>query len=541
MKTINYYWSIFAFVALLFTSCSTEETAVDTSPDAKNSAELTFGATLDNLANRAMNKGHFGQVPTCSDAEPDSAMVTFSYPGSGVDIVVEVGISKDSNGYFTEYSELLKIPVAQGSDFTKVTLKGFKVYDSNNNLIWVAPVAPGDFSGYINKPLPFDIDVYKGTKPYINVEVLCFDRRDVNEYGYPFFDLMPGKIYPLCFFANLCVGQRHFVGDYSVDLYYNDGTGRIQLYTSGDANAMPNTGFANGEYFAKPLCLVVPDKPEGFQDSQDYLFYVITPKDWTGSYGDVDNTPLAEVGLSWDDVNGLLNNDGTSNEYIHVFIGCGDNPGGGDDCDDNGGDADGDGICDNDDDCVNGQGDGCEPGGGDDCLLDSDSDGVANCNDVCPDEAGTVANNGCPETNGGDDNCETAFMYGNDADLEFRDFHTGNGKARWGWIAQGEGTYTIYAGAGNNYNKDMPVGTAVVTSDADNVYVTIDWAAGYEFTELHIDIFASMPSYDDVKAPGQYSYNESNNSGEKTYTYTNPTGNDNFFIVVHAKSCSLAQ
>jgi len=324
MKTIKYYWSIFAFVALLFTSCSTEETAVDTSPDAKNSAELTFGAMLDNLANRSMNKDHFDQVPTCSDEEPASAEVTFSYTGSGGDKVVDVGISKDAQGYFTEYNELLKIPVAQNAAFTTVTIKGFKVYDSNDNLIWVAPVAPGNFSGYVNKPLPFPIDVYPGTKPYIDVEVLCFDRRDVNEYGYPFFDLIPGKIYPLCFFANLCVGDRHFVGDYSVDLYYDDGTGRVQLYSSGDANAMPNTGFANGNYFANPLCLVVPDKPEDFLDSQDYLFYVITPKDWggPGNYGDVDNTPLAEEGLNWNDVNGLLNIDGTTNEYIHLFIGC---------------------------------------------------------------------------------------------------------------------------------------------------------------------------------------------------------------------------
>ena len=130
-------------------------------------------------------------------------------------------------------------------------------------------------------------------------------------------------------------------------------------------------------------------------------------------------------------------------------------------------------------------------------------------------------------------------MYGNETELEFSTMYTGNGNRGCGWIAQGSGTYPIYAAAGNNYKMDMPVGTAIVFYDAYDVYVTIDWAAGYEFTELHIDIFATMPTYNDLMAPGNYEYNESENSSEMMYTYDNPTGDDSFYIVVHANSCSL--
>ncbi|WP_026838042.1 hypothetical protein [Gillisia sp. JM1] len=542
MKTINYYWSIFAFVALLFTSCTTEETAVDTSPDAKNSAELTFGALLDNLANRSMNKDHFSQVPTCSDAEPDMAMVTFSYPGSGGDKVVEVGISEDSDGYFTEYNELLKIPVAQGTEFTKVTLKGFRVYDSSDNLIWVAPIAPGDFAGYITKPLPFDVDVYAGTKPYIDVEVLCFDRRDVNEYGYPFFDLVPGKIYPLCFFANLCVGERHFVGDYTLDLYYDDGTGRIQLYTSGDANAMPTTGLANGNYFANPLCVVVPDKPEGFLDSQDYLFYVITPKDWTGNYGDVNNTPLAEEGLSWNDVNALLNTDGETNEYIHVFIGCDDTPGGGDDCASNGGDIDGDGVCDDIDDCINGVGDGC-PGGGDDCTDnggDLDGDGV--CDDI--DDCINGVGDGCDNGNG--DDCDETVFVGSATDVNAIQFNElQNGPTRWGFIynfiATGDvttKTLDIYAGASTQYNlnSNTDIGDVTITYNqlTDEITVTFDFEnANNDLGTLHVNISETVPGEGTLQAPGSYNNNrdvEVNDGDSFTFDWD---GDDDFYIVIH--------
>lgn len=565
MKQIKLYLGVLAMFAMLFTSCSKEETGAAPGENANDSATLEFGAVLNDLANRAMtNKAHFDDIPDCSDADPAVAVISFSFGETTRTVTVD--IMEDEQGFFTAYDEMFKIPV--GDEPTEVTLHSFMVYDGategsgpffdeeNGNLIWIAPSeadSPGLFDGYVDQALPMTFSVEAGTKPYISVEVLCFDRRMVNEYGYPFFDITPKELYPLCFFANYCSDSgRHYVGNYAVSVWYDDGIGEpIQIYTNED----PETGMTGGEYSADPLCLVIPESP--FDDpDQDYIIYQVTPLSWPDSYGTIDETPMPMVHLSWSDIEELLSGDDNdeTTDYIHLFINCGDNPGGGDciagDSDEDGIcddvddciDVDHDEICDDQDDCINGVGVGCNPTG--DCTAgDVDQDGICDDIDDCidVDEDGICDNEDCDyidcETYEG---CETAFMFGNDYDLEFRDIYEGNGKGRWGWIAQGSGTYTIYAAAGNNYKMDNPVGTATVSSDGDHVYVTIDWAAGYEFTELHIDIFSSMPDYSDLKAPGQYTYNESDHSVEGMYTYDNPSGDDTFYIVVHAQSCSLA-
>ncbi len=315
MKKLNYSLSFIAILAMLFTSCSKEETSSPIDDISTDSAVLTFGAMLDNLANRSMNKAAFDQVPTCSDTEPDMAEVTFSYPGSGGDIIVEVGISQDDSGYFTEYSELLKIPIVQGTDFTKVTLKGFKVYDSSDELIWIAPVAPGNFAGYVDKPLPFDVDVYAGTKPYIDIEVLCFDRRDVNEYGYVFFDIEGKELIELCLFGNFCSPEgRHYVASFSTDVWLlnEDGSKGAPLY-EGVANNYNPEGPS-----AAPLCLVLPDN----LDLTDTYYVEITLLDG----GDYDSgkvgTVVKTLTITDTGVRTFFNSDMSTQEYAHFFVDC---------------------------------------------------------------------------------------------------------------------------------------------------------------------------------------------------------------------------
>ncbi|MCB7480654.1 hypothetical protein [Christiangramia sediminis] len=329
MKIINKYLAIVAIVALLFTSCSKDETSPVASDDPEaTSVDLSFGALLNDLANRGMNKAHFDQIPDCSEGEPAVAVVDFSYGGSDYTAVVD--ILEDENGYFTDYSEVLKIPVANNSSVT-VTLNGFMVYDGDpegdGDLIWIAPKrtegAPLDqFDGYVDRSLPFDFEVEDGTKPYISVEVLCFDRRMVNEYGYVFFDILPETIYPLCLFVNYCdENGRHYVADYSVDLYFGTDDTGIQLYDhEDDASAMATTGdYGDGEYYADPLCLVIPGPPANLDDDEPYLYLIVYPQDWDGT-GNIDNTPVPVL-LTWEAVEELLNSDGSTNEYLHLLVG----------------------------------------------------------------------------------------------------------------------------------------------------------------------------------------------------------------------------
>lgn len=561
-----------AIVALLFTSCSKEESATPGDDPNVQSVELTFGAILNDLSNRAMasaSKAHFDQIPTClDDADPAVARIGFSYGGNSY--VIDVDILSDEQGYFTAYSEDLKIPVPNNGS-VEVTLDSFRVYDGDpdggGTLIWIAPIESeeGEFDGYVDSALPFSFQVQDGAKPYIDVEVLCFDRRMVNEYGYPFFDIIPGKIYPLCFFANFCPPSgRHYVANYSVDLFYDDGTTRIQLY-DGDGPDLDDTNDS-----ADPLCLVVPESP--FEDpNEDYLFYVITPEDWTGNYGNIDNTPLIEVGLSWNDVEGLLNDDGETAEYIHLFIGCeppiDDCPGvptpsdpdgdcvPDDQCPDEPGTVDNFGCPDDpcpgddpDEDGVFGECDQCPNEAGtpdnfgcplDDCTTDTDGDGVVDCDDECPDTQGPAENDGCPEDD--DETCETAFMWGDTA------INTFDGVIRWGWAehfveGQSQTEFTIWAGAGQNEtSKGVAVGTATVSVDGDgDVHLVIDMDSGYSLTELHVNLTDGQPSGEIAKAPGQYNMNSIVDAGTLEYEFTDFdfTGDD-FWIIVHTVTCGV--
>lgn len=410
MKLFKNYLSALAVLALVFTSCSKEESsALD---DANSEfVELTFGATLNDLANRAANKSqHFDAIPTCSDNAPDYARINFSYGGQSYEVVVD--ILQDANGYYTDYSESLKIPVNGGS--TAVTLTGFLVYDSSHTIIWAAPVGSG-LANYVDSALPRTFNVAAGTKPYIDIEVLCFDRRMVNEYGYVFFDIVPDTIYPLCTFINYCnEAGRHWVANYSIDLYYGTNDEGIQLYDNADADARVTVGTRGGQYYADPLCLVVPGPPANLPNDQPYLYMVIHPNDWSDNYGDIDNSPVA-VQLSWNDVNELLNSDGTTNEYLHLFIGeCpgaldgeGGN-GGGPSCNLNDPNAD----CDND--SIPNRCDADNPNWE---TFDCDGDNVPNAVDNCVTQVGPASNNGCPESGF---TCEgNRYDFGNIADCQF--------------------------------------------------------------------------------------------------------------------------
>ncbi|MDX1471846.1 MAG: hypothetical protein R3213_10145, partial [Flavobacteriaceae bacterium] len=94
-----------------------------------------------------------------------------------------------------------------------------------------------------------------------------------------------------------------------------------QLYDHTEESAMATTGdYGNGAFYADPLCLVVPGPPANLPDDEPYLYLVIYPEDWDGT-GDIDNTPTEGIQLTWEMVSGLLNDDGTTNEYHHIWVG----------------------------------------------------------------------------------------------------------------------------------------------------------------------------------------------------------------------------
>ncbi len=587
-----------AVLALLFTSCSKEESSSPQDDPNLQSVELTFGAVLNDLQNRAqsVNKNHFSQIPDCSDATPAVARIGFSYGGD--DYLVDVDILTDGTDFFTAYSEELIIPVPNNGS-VEVSLDSFRVYDGDPNsggaLIWIAPIGePGEFAGYVDNPLSFTFIVRDGTKPYIPVEVLCYDDRMVNEYGYPFFDLVPGKLYPLCFFANFCPSPegRHYVGNYSVQIFYETpGGDRFMLY---DTPQTPVTDVDGAVYSADPVCLIVPESPFDNPDT-DYIFYVITPLDWPGSYGDIDNTPLPEEGLSWTDIEEKLNDDGETVEYFHLFIGCEppvqdcplspeiDRDGDcipdnddciGDECDNcpdfnnpDQADADGDGVGDACDNCPSisneDQSDMDGDGFGDKCdncpedanadQKDTDGDGLGDECDTCPDvrpendnDGDCKPNNEDPCPNDAEDNCEepekgqcgTAFMYS--PDLKINEVTNSN---RWGWIEfydeDGSITRDIYVGAGqNDLDKGTNIGSVTISRSGSNLNFDFDLDGDYSFSSLHIHVADTAEEATGVaKSPGRYNRNSILVGLEDQSLDILDDLAEDFWVIVHADAC----
>lgn len=425
---------LLASTTLLFTYCSKEEDDVFVD-DQK--ATVSFGAVLNDLvAKKSGLKQAMEELPACSDDAPafvevvltgTEAVGTMEEP-----LVLEINPNPgdyDDDGveeYFTE--ESLQLELEPGP----YSLDYFVVYngdpaDTNSEVIWVAPLATGDFAGLVENPLPLEFNLGAGVKKYVDVEVLCYDDRMVNQYGYLFFDLEPSEVVDFCFFANYCDDDgRHYTANYSVSLWRGtDETGAV-IYV-GEA---PETGMnEDGDYFANPLCLSVPGPADGVADDDPYLYYEVTIADWEGNYGNVDPMVLSGT-LSWSDISANFTGEDEV-EYRHLHFNCEDDGNGGPvDSDDDGvmddidncpfvsnpdqADADEDGVGDACDNCVNtanpDQADADSDGTGDACeeaIIDGDEDGVADNVDNCP-NTGNADQADADEDGVGDvcDNCK---------------------------------------------------------------------------------------------------------------------------------------
>ncbi|SDR68810.1 hypothetical protein [Gramella sp. MAR_2010_147] len=508
MRKFKYYLAFFTLCALLMTGCSKDEpTGVDINdPSSEKLATLTIGASLNDILN--LNRAHLiDDLPACSDDTPVLASIVLR-PGdkdntsNANDIILDIEIvAEDYNNdnvidYFTVYEEALKLPAGT------YTLRQFFVYSDEDkdmeDLIWIAPFDDGDGEGtlseFVENPLPLEFNLFDGEKRYVDVEVLCYDQRDVNEYGFVFFDILPRKIYNFCFFANYCVGNRDYPANYSLELWY--GT-NIENPESNTPLVGPETnmvGYYNNDGeevdgptdrpFARPLCIPIPEP--GPNDTGAYLTYRLTLEDWDGVYGSAAGTDPIVGTLSWAQILGFLDTDedgeitdaDTANiEYLHLFFDCEDRPGGGDPTCPDGADPDNDNIglpCDNcpgdantdqlnsDNDSLGDACDNCPFVDNEDQKDDDDGDDVGDACDQCPDNVGSAGSFGCPdddcigrdfdgdgligdcdpcpyifgdECDDGEKGCETAWMYG-DHTWTKKDDDDLKISARWGWAEE---------------------------------------------------------------------------------------------------------
>ncbi|MDR9457491.1 MAG: hypothetical protein RI572_08785 [Salegentibacter sp.] len=545
MKNFKYYFSAIAIFAMLFTSCSTDDES--SVIENQEQATLSFASALNDLMDNATKQSVGDLIPLCSDDAPAYVHVVLT----GEENVGEMGdplmipvnetpIEEDGEMvYFTEESADLELTPGD------YQLTYFAVFSEDDVLIWIAPVSGGELADFVDTPLPLDISLGAGVKKYVDVEVLCFDDRLVNEYGYLFFDIIGKEAFEYCFFVNYCDDDgRHYPGYYEVTITLDDGT---VLY-----DGVTNTVSTEGEDpSAEPLCFALPNIAS-YGDDVEYIHYEVTLLDWDGVYGTVGD--YTESGsLSRNDIE--ANFDGADNvDYEHIRFNCGDTPPPADDDDDD--------VPNDDDNCPNvynpdqensdndSHGDACDncPFVDNEDQADTDGDGVGDACDQCPGEDDTIDDNdnGIPDcleddNGGGDDpvadldDCETAFMVGN---YTLQDLELGN--ARWGWALNFDGEdgtyeYNIYAGAAqNDTDKGTLVGVVTLEVDGDDVEVEIDLYGGVDAEGGHI--YFDDEDAPTTTAPGQFGDELSEFDDIETWS-TEYSGDGDFWLVVHLDVC----
>lgn len=385
MRNFKLFLSYLTVVGLLFTSCSKDNDEIMSDPNSKTT--VSFGAVLNDLVQNKSALKQQMEIPSCSDDSPayvDVVLSGTSNVGSATDpLRVSVNPNPadyDGDGvdeYFTDEHADLELEAGP------YTLEWFVVRNADLDIIWVAPVSGGELANFVDNPLPMDFNLGDGVKKYVDVEVLCFDDREVNRYGYLFFDLHATEAFEFCFFANYCNDNgRHFPAAYALSVWLgNDATG-TPIYSD-------ETNFVGindeGDYYATPFCIALPDLAQ-YGDDEDYLYYEVTLID-SEAYGEVASQTITGS-LSRNDIEANFNGaDGV--DYEHLRFGC-DDDGDGDNGDGDNGeapDADGDGVPDATDNC---------PVTPNPEQLDSDEDGIGDACDECPAEAGPASNNGCP-------------------------------------------------------------------------------------------------------------------------------------------------
>ncbi len=312
MKNLKLCIASLVVFTMIFTSCSKDEPQIDSS----EKATLSFGAIVNDLMNKTGTKQALGEIPACSDDTPAYVHIVLM---QGDDEIVGTEdepyrVDLVAGQLFTEEDSALKL------DPGTYSLAHFSVYNDAGDLIWLAPRFGSELAEFVDGALPISINLGAGVKKYVEVPVLCFDDREVNEYGYLFFELDAVRAYELCFFANYCDDDgRHYTANYSLDIWLGtDNTGAVL-----HSDLVPETGIdENGDFFARPVCAALPINDDL---DEDYIYYEATLLDWDENYDSP--TPIVLSGtLSRSDIEANFGPDMTV-EYEHLRFNC--VPGGG--------------------------------------------------------------------------------------------------------------------------------------------------------------------------------------------------------------------
>ncbi|MCP9199856.1 superoxide dismutase family protein [Gramella sp. GC03-9] len=321
MKKINHYLAFCAVFALLIAGCSKDDPGTSEDPISSDTAVLQLGPVLNDMQTRQEQ-----EIPDCSEEEPAFAQVVLEYGDGPTLVETVIPIGEDDQGLFTLYSPDLEIPIPSGETSVSVTLLEFVVWtdDGTGNpgdVIWVAPIEGSEFADFVDQPVGenFIFDLRAGSKNYVNVDVICYDDRNVNLYGYQFFTITPVPLIEFCFFGNYCTPEgRHYVASYSISVWYSEDGQKGELIYDGLENNVVGEG---NDAYADPLCFFLPDRLDIDDTEEEYYIEIRLLPDTPGYNGA--GELVGEGPISVDEIKAFFGPEGTL-DYYHFQYGCED-------------------------------------------------------------------------------------------------------------------------------------------------------------------------------------------------------------------------
>lgn len=330
MKRIKFFFGIFLAIIYSFTSCSKEEDSLPVELK-EETAHLSFQMSL-NDPNKLQNKQVTSDTPACAEGIPAFLDLIITREGSMADPNAAPLRLKINPGPTDTFGD--NTSGSSGGESESLALEPgtyiisyFTVLDENENVLWITPIndnVPGGIDDVIENSLPIAINLASGVYKTHEVEVICYDDRFVNQYGYLFYDLNETRVIEFCIFGNYCdeSGRHAEFILYEVDVWKYSGDAwapKGEILHEDLQNEVVIIDYDNySETDTFPLCLTLPDGP-----GLDEYYIEITQID-RGS-----DDVLIRSGLISDiDVRNLFREDGTM-DYYHFREGncnLGDDP-----------------------------------------------------------------------------------------------------------------------------------------------------------------------------------------------------------------------
>lgn len=213
MKKLHGYSGFIWLMAFFIFSCSTNDDNSPSYDDAGNGI-LSFSMLTTNGFNRSQKSIEFGDL-YCSEISPAYIRIALKdsnghcYVGNNSSGFFELqldpnGIDSNEDGKLDSWNNMeefdLKLPAGT------YTLEYFAVIDipgKSSNIIYMSPRKnaehdPMQFYNLVSTSLPITINVQEGSKQYLPVEVLCFQKDRAYDFGFIFIENEDPNPYYLC-------------------------------------------------------------------------------------------------------------------------------------------------------------------------------------------------------------------------------------------------------------------------------------------------------------------------------------------------------